>query len=65
MRVDRYNEWYYTVFQIRPERAGSDSSDVATKDVWIPVESLANALQDSVHKECDGVRAGASGRGAL
>ena len=28
----------------------------------LPVESLADAMQDSVHKECDGVRAAVSGR---
>ena len=28
----------------------------------LPVESLSDALQDSVHKECGGVRAAVSGR---
>lgn len=54
--------WYYTAFQIRPARSGSDSGDIVVKDVWLPIGTMVDALQDVVHKECDGVRAAASGR---
>lgn len=46
MSGDCHKGWYYASFQILPERSGSDSSDVVTKDVWIPVGTVAAATQD-------------------
>ena len=60
MSGDCHKGWYYTVFKIRPGRAGSGSGDIVDKDVWIPIGTMVDALQDSIHKDCEGVRAAVS-----